>query len=98
MLPMGKTFRNGLRSVRTDAAEADVVLIVSVAVTEEGVLVIGGVETEQVGRSAAPIGPETVHESITLLLKPPLGVMVIVEVPLAPGDAMLTGVLLSVKL
>ena len=47
--------------------------------------------------SVAPAGPVTVHESAKILVKPPLGEMVIVEVPLAPGEAMLTAVLLSAK-
>src|SRR6201990_3689117 len=58
----------------------------------------GGAATEQVGRSTAFVGPVTVQESATEPVKPPLGLIVIVEVPLAPGVAMLTVVLVSAKL
>jgi hypothetical protein len=74
-----------------------VVLTVSVAVTAAVPVMAGGAETEQVGRSTAFVGPVTVQESASLLEKPPLGVIVIVEVPLAPGEAMLRGVLVSAK-
>jgi hypothetical protein len=39
----------------------------------------------------------TAQESVTLPVKPPLGVTVMVEVPLAPADAMFVGVPLSEK-
>jgi hypothetical protein len=52
---------------------------------------------EQVGGSTEPDGlAVTAHVSATLPVKPPLGVTVMVEVPLVPADAMLTGVPLSV--
>src|SRR4029077_1459431 len=53
--------------------------------------------TEQIGGSTELAGPVTVHESDTLPVKPPLGVTVIVEVPVAPGEAMVTVVLVRVK-
>src|ERR1700677_1252869 len=58
----------------------------------------GGAATEQVGRSTAVVGPVTVQESATEPVKPPPGLIVIVEVPLTPGVAMLTVVLVSAKL
>jgi hypothetical protein len=39
----------------------------------------------------------TVQVSATVPAKPPLGVTVMVEVPVAPGEAMLTAVLVRVK-
>jgi hypothetical protein len=84
--------------VALDELLAAVVLTVSVAVTAVIEVMAGGAATEQVGRSTAVAGPVTVQESATGAEKPPLGVIVIVEVPLAPGVAMLTGVLVSVKL
>jgi hypothetical protein len=74
------------------------VFTVSVAVTGEVPAMAACAATEQVGASTAPEGPVTAHESVTVPVKPPLGVTVIVEVPLAPGEAMLTGVLVSEKL
>ena len=53
--------------------------------------------TTQVGGSTAPAGPVTVHASATVPVKPPLGVTVIVDVPVAPGEAMLNAVFVSVK-
>jgi hypothetical protein len=81
-----------------DGLLAAVVLTVSVADTAAIEVMAGGAATEQVGRSTAVAGPVTVQESATGAEKPPLGVIVIVEVPLAPGVAMLTGVLVSAKL
>jgi hypothetical protein len=83
--------------VALDELLAAVVLTVSVVVTAAVPVMAGGVATEQVGGSAAVAGPFTVQESASLLETPPLGVIVIVEVPLAPGEAMLTGVLVSAK-
>ena len=83
--------------VALDELLAAVVLTVSVVVTAAVPVMAGGAATEQVGGSAAVAGAFTVQESASLLEKPPLGVIVIVEVPLAPGEAMLTGVLLSAK-
>jgi hypothetical protein len=74
------------------------VFTVSVAVAGEVPVMASCDATEQVGASTAPEGPVTAHESVTVPVKPSLGVTVIVEVPLAPGEAMLTGVLVSAKL
>jgi hypothetical protein len=84
--------------VTLDELLAAVVLTVSVAVTANVSVMAGGAPTEQVGRSTAVAGPVTVQESATEPLKPPLGMIVIVEVPLTPGVAMLTVVLVSAKL
>jgi hypothetical protein len=84
--------------VALDELLAAVVLTVSVAVTAAVPLMAGSAATEQVGRSTAVAGPVTVQESATEPVKPPLGLIVIVEVPLAPGVAMLTAVLVSAKL
>ena len=74
------------------------VLTVSVAVTDAVPVVAGGAVTEHVGASVAPMGPpETAQLRATLPVKPPVGVIVIVDVPLGPGDVMVTAVLLSVK-
>lgn len=70
----------------------------SVAVTAAVPVMAGGAATEQVGRSTAFVGPVTVQESATEPVKPPLGLIVIVEVPLVPGVAMLTVVMVSAKL
>jgi hypothetical protein len=75
-----------------------VVLTVSVAVTAAVPVMAGGAAKEQVGRSTAVAGPVTVQESATEPVKPPLGMIVIVEIPLTPGVAMLTVVLVSAKL
>ena len=84
--------------VALDELLAAVVLTVSVAVTAAVPVMAGGAATEQVGRSTAVAGPVTVQESATEPVKPPLGMIVIVEVPLTPGVAMLTVVLVSAKL
>jgi hypothetical protein len=55
------------------------------------------VGTAQVGGSIAAAGPVTVHESATFPVKPPLGVTVMVDVPVAPGEAMLSAELVSEK-
>jgi hypothetical protein len=81
-----------------DELLAAVVLTVSVADTPVIPVMAGGAATEQVGGSTAVAGPVTVQESATEPVKPPLGLIVIVEVPLAPGVAMLTVVLVSAKL
>jgi hypothetical protein len=83
--------------VALDGLLAAVVLTVSVAVTAAVPVMAGGAAKEQVGRSTAVAGPVTVQESATEPVKPPLGVIVIVEVPLTPGVAMLTVVLVSAK-
>jgi hypothetical protein len=75
-----------------------VVLTVSVAVTGALPVVAGGAVTEHVGASAAPTGPpEMAQLRATLPVKPPVGVIVMVDVPVGLGDAMVTAVLLSVK-
>jgi hypothetical protein len=84
--------------VALDELLAAVVLTVSVADTRLIPVMAGGAAREQVGRSTAAAGPFTVQESASLLEKPPLSMIVIVEVPLAPGVAMLTVVLVSAKL
>lgn len=78
-------------------ADAAVVLTVSVAVTAVVPVIAAGWVTEQTGGSTEPAGPVTVHERATLPVKPPLGVTVIVEVPVAPGEAIVTVVLVRVK-
>lgn len=78
-------------------ADAAVVLTVSVADTAPIPVIAAGWVTEQTGRSTEPAGPVTVHERATFPVKPPLGVTVIVEVPVAPGEAMVTVVLVRVK-
>src|ERR1700733_8474169 len=84
--------------VALDELLAAVVLTVSVADTPVIPVMASGAETEQVGGSTAVAGPVTVQESATEPVKPPLGLIVIVEVPLAPGVAMRTVVLVSAKL
>jgi hypothetical protein len=84
--------------VALDELLAAVVLTVSVAATAAVPVMAGGAVTEQVGRSTAFVGPVTAQESATGAEKPPLGVIVIVEVPLPPGAAMLTVVFVSAKL
>jgi hypothetical protein len=50
----------------------------------------------QVGASTAPGGaPVTAQLIVICPVKPPLGEILMVEVPLAPGDAMVAPVLLS---
>jgi hypothetical protein len=81
------------------AVDAAMVLIVSVAVTAAVPEIAAGAVVEQVGALTAPAGrPLTTQVSSTVPVKPPAGVIVIIDVPLAPGDAMLTAVLLSAKL
>jgi hypothetical protein len=84
--------------VALDELLAAVVLTVSVTDTAVVPVIAGGAATEQVGGSTAVAGPVTVQESATEPVKPPLGLIVIVEVPLAPGVAMLTVVLVRAKL
>ena len=80
------------------AADAAVVLMVSVAVTAAGPVIAGGTVTEHVGASAPPVGPPvTAQLRATLPVKPPLGLIVMVEVAFGPGAAMVIPVLLSVK-
>ena len=81
-----------------DELLAAVVSTVSVAVTAAVPVMAGGAATEQEGGSTAAAGPVTVQESATKPVKPALGLTVIAEAPVAPGVAMLTGVLVSAKL
>ena len=72
---------------------------VSVAVTAVVPVTAGGVVTEQVGASVAPVGvPVTAHVSATAPVKPPLGVTVIVEVAGVPGVTFVRATPLSAKL
>jgi hypothetical protein len=81
------------------AVEGAVVLIVTVEVTGLLPEIAAGCVAEQVGGSTAPVGLEvTAHASDTLPVNPPVGVTVMVEVAFVPGDPIITGVLLSVKL
>jgi hypothetical protein len=80
------------------AVDGAVVLTVSVAVTAAVPTIAGGVVTEHVGASAPPAGPPVMAQlRVTLPVKLPLGVIVIVDVPFVSGDSMVTAVLFSVK-
>jgi hypothetical protein len=69
------------------AIEAAVVLTVSLEVTAWVPDMAAGADTAHVGGLAAPGGrPVTAHESDTLPLKPPTGVIVIVEVVEPPAE------------
>ena len=82
--PTGKVRRIGSWSAVLDAA---VVLIASVAVTGAVPEIAAGAVTEQVGISTAPAGlPVTAQVRATVPVKPPVGVIVTVDVPLFPGD------------
>lgn len=66
---------------------------VSVAVTAWVPVMAGAGLTEQAGESVAKFGPWAMaQDSATVPVKPPLGVIVMVEVPLAPGAEMLMAV------
>src|ERR1700679_3493743 len=94
--PTLKVRRSGSCTAALDMA---VVPMVSVAVTGVVREIAAGAVTEQVGTSAAPTGiPVTAQVRATVPVKPLLGVIVTVEVPLAPGAAMVIAVLLSAKL
>jgi hypothetical protein len=74
------------------------VFTVNVAVTGCVPEIVTGCVTEQVGTLAAPEGLDVIaHDNATPPVKPPLGVTVTVDVPLIPGDVMLTAVPLSEK-
>jgi hypothetical protein len=76
-----------------------VVLTVSKEVTAFDPEMAAGWATEQVGGSIAPEGLlVTAQARVTLPAKPPPGVTVMVEVPFAPADAMLTAVPVNAKL
>jgi hypothetical protein len=80
------------------ALDAAVVLTVSVAMTAVAKVIAGGAVTEHVGASAPPVGPAVMAQlRTTVPVKPPLGVIVMVDVAFGPGDAIVTAVLLSVK-
>ena len=80
------------------AVDAAVVLTVSVAVIAAAPTIAGGAVTEHVGAPAPPFGPPVTEQlRATLPVKPPLELIVMVDVALGPGDAMVTAVLLSVK-
>jgi len=73
--------------------------MVSVEVTAPVPEIAAGCVAEQVGILVAPVGlAVTAHVSATVPVNPPLGVTVIVEVALVPGDGTLTAVPLNVKL
>ena len=94
--PTVKICSNGLWSA---AAAAGVVLIVSDVVTAAAPEIVAGAAGKHVGMSTAPDGLSvTAQLNATVPENPPVGVTVMVEMPFAPGDAMLTAVLLSVKL
>ena len=72
--------------------------MVRVEVTAAAPEMAAGWETVHVGGSIAPAGLEvTAQATDTMPVKPPLGVIVTVEVALAPADATLAEVPLSVK-
>jgi hypothetical protein len=99
-VPPAAATRGGycVRAALWVAADVAVVLIVSVAVTAASPVIGGGTVTEHVGASAPPVGPPaTAQLRATLPVKPPLGLIVTVEVPFGPGAAMVIPALLSVK-
>jgi hypothetical protein len=72
--------------------------MVRVAVTAAAPTIAGGVVTEHAGASTAPMGLLAKAQlRATLPVKPPLGLMVMVDVALGPGDAMVMSVPLNVK-
>jgi hypothetical protein len=92
--PIGDIRRNGW----TTALDAAVVSTVSVAVTDVVPKIASGAVTEQVGVSTAKNGLlVTAQVRATVPVKPLLGAIVIVEVPLAPAGARVTGVSVRVK-
>jgi hypothetical protein len=94
--PTAKICSSGLWSAAADAA---VVLMVSDAVTAAAPEIAAGAAGKHVGVSTAPDGLSvTAQLNATVPENPPVGVTVMVEMPFAPGDAMLTAVLLSVQL
>src|SRR5258708_1841057 len=81
------------------SADAGVVLMVSDVVTATAPEIATGAAGKHVGMSTAPDGLSvTAQVNATVPENPPVGVTVMVEMPFAPGDTMLTAVLLSVKL
>ena len=70
----------------------------SAAVTAVAPVIGGGAVTEHVGESAAPMGPPlTAQLRDTLPVKPPLGLIITVEVLFGPGAEMVIPALVSVK-
>ncbi len=68
------------------AVVAAVVFTVSVAVTAAAPTIAGGFVTEHVGASAPPIGPPaTAQLRATAPVKPPPGMIVMVDEALAPA-------------
>jgi hypothetical protein len=81
------------------AADAAVVLMVSDVVTAAAPEIAASAAGKHVGMSTALDGLSiTAQLNTTVPENPPVGATVMVEMPFAPGDAMLTAVLLSVKL
>jgi hypothetical protein len=94
--PTGTIRRSGSWTTETDAA---VVLIVSVAVTGAVPEIVTGAEAEQLGEWTAFAGKTvTAQVRATVPVNSPVGVIVTVEVSVAPGDAMLAAVAATVKL
>ena len=83
----------------TTEADAGVVLIVSVVVTGAVPEIVTGAEAEQLCKSVAFAG-KTITAQVTPTdpVNPAAGVIVTVEVTVAPGDAMLAEVAVTVKL
>ena len=71
-------------------------LTVSTAVTDLLPEIAAGCAAEQVGGLDVPAGPVTAQVSTTLPRKPPVGAIVIVDVPFVPAFTLM-GVPLSVK-
>src|SRR5260370_37343175 len=73
--------------------------MVSDVVTAVAPEITAGAAGKHAGMSTAPDGLSvTAQLNATVPENPPVGVTVMVEMPFAPGDAMLTAVLLTVKL
>lgn len=78
--------------------DGPVVLMVIVEVTASAAEMTAGGAAVHVGGSIAPAGLEvTAQARVTVPVKPPLGVTVIVEVVLPPADATVAAVPLRVK-
>ena len=80
------------------AVVAAVVFMVIDVVTGCVPEIVAACAAEHVGESVAPDGPEVIAQlRATLPVKPPLGVIVTVDVPVIPGDVMVTAVPLKVN-
>ena len=89
--PMGKI--RWIEPLRTPVGAAVVLMVITPVTTAVPVIAGGAVVTAQVGVSVAPVGLEvTAHERVTVPVKPALGVIVIGDVPLAPAEVMVIGV------